>query len=105
MRRTRFKAGDKVRCIVTVDEDGKIHRGDTGIVVVVGPTTLRVKWDNLTSGHNLSGLLTGNEGRSGWNVLHHEVELCEVWCPKCHEKVEPDILGLCPHCTWLLERG
>lgn len=64
------------------------------IVVLVSPSTLSSLFFPVGSTQQWE------EQLSWWIEIATEQE-----CPNCKNKVKPDLLGLCPNCTWLMKEG
>lgn len=105
-----YKVGDRVRIIDLdwSDADMGMILYDTGTVVVVqGDGTIGVDWDNLTTGHCMSAERLHPDfpcrPDHGRFVCEDQVVLEKFYsCPNCKAEVMPDMLGLCPNCTWVL---
>lgn len=75
---SKFKIGDRVRCISCSYSDA-VEVGMIGEVVSIYKGThsyvVGVKWDNFYLGHNCNGTI--KDGESGYYVTGDEIEIIE----------------------------
>lgn len=109
----RFRIGDKVilqREYTDAEEGIALPRGARGEVRdASSDRSIGVCWEgpaDLIVGHDLNNRLSGPESNRGWFTRARDlrVEDLPIYCPCCGDVNIPDMLGLCPRCTWVLRR-
>lgn len=102
----QYKVGDRViwNRQVFGNTPAKGTKGTVRAMTLGVGGDLGIEWDGFQGGHNLNGELD-QACTGGWWTPRSWIRPCPpetINCPHCGKVVEPDMLGLCPNCTWIL---